>query len=43
MRAITLTCFAGLAGTPQIALPPARVDGRPQGLSLIGPRNGAEY
>lgn len=37
-RVIAMTCIAGLAGTPQINLPLAAVDGRPQGLSLIGPR-----
>lgn len=37
-RVIAMTCVSGLAGTPQINLPLATVDGRPQGLSLIGPR-----
>ena len=37
-----MTCIAGLSGTPQINLPLATVDGRPQGLSLIGPRGGDE-
>ena len=37
-RVIAMTCISGLAGTPQINLPLASVDGRPQGLSLIGPR-----
>jgi amidase len=37
-RVIAMTCISGLAGTPQINLPLANVDGRPQGLSLIGPR-----
>ncbi|CAN0511630.1 unnamed protein product, partial [Laminaria digitata] len=37
-RVIAMTCISGLAGTPQISLPLATVDGRPQGLSLIGPR-----
>jgi len=37
-RVIAMTCISGLAGTPQINLPLATVDGRPQGLSLIGPR-----
>ena len=37
-RVIAMTCSSGLAGTPQINLPLGMVDGRPQGLSLIGPR-----
>jgi len=37
-RVIAMTCISGLAGTPQINLPLGMVDGRPQGLSLIGPR-----
>ncbi|MDE0779202.1 MAG: amidase [Alphaproteobacteria bacterium] len=37
-RVIAMTCISGLAGTPQINLPLGTVDGRPQGLSLIGPR-----
>lgn len=41
-RVIAMTCISGLAGTPQINLPLATVDGRPQGLSLIGPRGGDE-
>jgi amidase len=41
-RVIAMTCISGLAGTPQINLPLARDDGRPQGLSLIGPRGGDE-
>jgi amidase len=41
-RVIAMTCISGLAGTPQINLPLAGVDGRPQGLSLIGPRGGDE-
>jgi amidase len=36
-RLISLTCMAGLAGLPQVALPAGSVDGRPVGLSLIGP------
>ena len=41
-RVIAMTCLSGLAGTPQINLPLATVDGRPQGLSLIGPRGADE-
>ncbi|MBO6783125.1 MAG: amidase [Alphaproteobacteria bacterium] len=41
-RVIAMTCISGLAGTPQINLPLGTVDGRPQGLSLIGPRGGDE-
>jgi amidase len=37
-RIISLTTIAGMAGCPQISLPLCRVDGRPLGLSLIGPR-----
>ncbi len=41
-RIVTLTCIAGLAGTPQITLPLAEVDGVPLGVSLIGPRGSDE-
>ncbi len=41
-RVIAMTCISGLAGTPQINLPLAVVDGRPLGLSLIGPRGDDE-
>ena len=34
---ISLTCMAGLAGLPQVALPAGSVEGRPVGLGLIGP------
>ncbi len=36
-RVLSLTCFAGLTGLPQITLPLAQVAGCPLGLSLIGP------
>lgn len=32
-----LTCIAGLTGAPQLTVPVAQVDGRPVGLSLLGP------
>ena len=41
-RIDTLVDVAGWAGTPQINLPLAQVDGLPVGLSLIGPRNSDE-
>jgi len=37
-RIISLTAIAAMAGVPQISLPLCQVDGRPLGLSLIGPR-----
>lgn len=39
IRAATLrlTCIASMCGLPQVSLPLASVDGRPLGLSLIGP------
>jgi len=41
-RISTLTCIAGTAGTPQISLPLAEVDGLPVGLSLIAARGDDE-
>ena len=41
-RISTLTCIAGTAGTPQISLPLAEVDGLPVGLSLIAARGADE-
>ena len=38
MRAMTLTCIAGLGGLPQISMPVGLLDGCPVGLSVIGPR-----
>jgi amidase len=38
VRATSMLCAAGLAGVPQISLPLAAVDGRPFGISLVGPR-----
>ena len=37
LRIASLTCVAGLSGLPQLSMPGARVEGRPIGLSLIGP------
>lgn len=39
-RIISLTSIAAMAGVPQISLPLCQVEGRPLGLSLIGPRGG---
>ena len=38
MRAMTLTCIAGLGGLPQVSMPVGLLDGCPVGLSVIGPR-----
>jgi amidase len=38
IRALKMLGISGVAGTPQISLPVARVNGCPVGLSLIGPR-----
>ena len=37
LRITSLTCIAGLSGLPQLSVPGGRVDGRPVGLSLVGP------
>ena len=37
LRIASLTAVAGLSGFPQVSVPGGRVDGRPVGLSLIGP------
>ena len=37
LRIASLTCVAGLSGLPQLSVPGGRADGRPVGLSLIGP------
>lgn len=37
-RVLSLTCIAGLAGTPQVSLPLAAAGGLPVGLSLIAGR-----
>ncbi len=38
LRALALTCIAGLARLPEVTLPVAKVDGCPVGLSLISRR-----
>jgi amidase len=38
---ITLTCIAGMTGTPQLSVPAGDVDGLPVGLSLLA-RRGAD-
>ena len=37
LRITSLTAVAGLSGLPQLSMPGGRADGRPVGLSLIGP------
>jgi amidase len=37
-RALSILCISGLSGLPQVTMPLATLDGRPLGLSLIGPR-----
>ena len=37
LRIASLTAVAGLSGLPQLSVPGARAEGRPVGLSLIGP------
>ena len=37
LRIASLTAVAGLSGLPQLSVPGARADGRPVGLSLVGP------
>ena len=37
LQITTLTCVAGLSGLPQLSVPGATVEGRPVGLSFIGP------
>lgn len=41
-RISLLTCIAGGAGLPQVAMPLGSVDGAPVGLSLIGPAHSDE-
>lgn len=41
-RIACLACVGGLTGHPQVNLPGAEVDGRPVGLSIIGPRDADE-
>ena len=37
LRITSLTAIAGLSGFPQLSVPGGRVEGRPVGLSLVGP------
>ena len=37
LEIVTLTCIAGLSGLPQLSVPGATVEGRPVGISFIGP------
>ncbi|MFN8186960.1 MAG: amidase [Gaiellales bacterium] len=37
-QAISLLSIAGLGGLPQLSMPLAELDGRPLGLSVVGPR-----
>jgi amidase len=38
-RAIELLCVAGHAGTPQLSMPAAKLDGCPIGLSIMAARD----
>ena len=42
VRAMRLTCIAGLGGLPQVSLPIGTVAGAPVGLSFIGWAGGDE-
>lgn len=42
MRAMRMTCIAGLSGLPQVSIPVGTVDGCPVGLSFIGWAGGDE-
>jgi amidase len=42
LRAMRLTCIAGLAGLPQVTLPAGRISGASVGLSFIGWRGSDE-
>ena len=37
LRITSLTAIAGLSGFPQLSVPGGRIEGRPVGLSLVGP------
>ena len=37
LRTMAITCIAGLAGLPQVSLPLTSPDGKPLGVSLLGP------
>jgi len=42
VRAMRLTCIAGLVGLPEVTIPAGLVSGCPVGLSFIGWRGGDE-
>ena len=42
MRAMRMTCIAGLSGLPQVSIPIGTIDGCPVGLSFIGWAGGDE-
>jgi amidase len=42
LRAMRMTCIAGLSGLPQISIPIGTIDGCPVGLSFIGWAGGDE-
>ena len=42
LRAMRLTCIAGLAGLPQVTLPAGTISGAPVGLSFVGWKGGDE-
>ncbi|MET0867600.1 MAG: amidase [Pseudorhodoplanes sp.] len=42
VRAMRMTCIAGLSGLPQVSLPVGTLSGRPAGLSFIGWAGGDE-
>ncbi len=42
MRAMRMTCIAGLSGLPQVSIPIGTIDGCPAGLSFIGWAGGDE-
>jgi amidase len=42
MRAMRMTCIAGLSGLPQLSIPIGTIDGCPAGLSFIGWAGGDE-
>ncbi|WP_227870622.1 amidase [Orrella marina] len=37
MRTMRITCIAGLAGLPQVSIPLKTAEGKPVGISLLGP------
>jgi amidase len=42
LRAMRMTCIAGLSGLPQVSLPVGTIGGSPVGLSFIGWAGGDE-